>query len=95
MSTTAPVSKYVLKPLEEEIELFDRKLAHLLKFDVFPTEEDRQAAATKLSAKRERVVRTIRQLTEPLTVDAIQAPSKKAAAKTKSKIPAKPKAKTA
>lgn len=78
-TTTPPVSKYVLKPLEDEIGLFDRKLAHLLKYEVFASEVDRQAAASKLTARRERVVRTIRDLTEPVAIDAPQvlAPSSK------------------
>lgn len=83
--STQPVSKYVLKPLEEEIGLFDRKLAHLLKYETFPTEEDRQAAANKLSAKRERLVRTVRELTEPSLDSALSSlpPAKKAPAKRK------------
>lgn len=84
MSTT-PVSKYVLKPLEEEIGLFDRKLAHLLKYEVFPSEEERQAAASKLSAKRERLVRTVREMTEVHLDNAQQplSPAKKTPAKRK------------
>lgn len=82
--STQPVSKYVLKPLEEEIGLFDRKLAHLLKYEVFSSEEDRQAAAHKLSAKRERLVRTMRELTEPSLDSAQQLqPAKKTPAKRK------------
>lgn len=100
MSTiTAPVSKYVLKPLEDEIGLFDRKLAHLLKYEIFASEADRQAAAAKLNSRRERVVRTIRDLTEPAAADAPQElapPSKrkratpKPAARSKTKAIAKP-----
>ena len=81
--STQPVSKYVLKPLEEEIGLFDRKLAHLLKYEVFPNEEERQAAAHKLTIKRERLVRTMRELTEPSVEAAPLAASDKAPAKRK------------
>ena len=45
--------KYQLKTLHEEIDLFDRKLAHLLKYDTFATETAREASAAKLRAKRE------------------------------------------
>jgi hypothetical protein len=67
MSTTiAPVNnKYVLKSLEEEIGLFDRKLAHLQNFETFENEEARSIAAGKLSAKRERLIRTLRDLIDP------------------------------
>jgi len=81
--STQPVSKYVLKPIEEEIGLFDRKLAHLLKYEIFSNEEERQAAAHKLTIKRERLVRTMRELTEPTLEAALPPlpPSKKTPAK--------------
>ena len=44
--------KVRLKMLHEEIDLFDRKLAHLMKYDVFPSETERNAAARKLALKR-------------------------------------------
>jgi hypothetical protein len=56
--------KYYLRTLHQEIGLFDRKLAHLLKYETFNTEEDRQAAAGKLATKRETLARTARQLAE-------------------------------
>ncbi len=54
--------KYYLKTLHEEIDLFDRKLAHLQKYDSFPTDAERLSAANKLNAKRELLVKTARQL---------------------------------
>lgn len=54
--------KYYLKSLHEEIDLFDRKLAHLLKYDSFATDAERKASAGKLSAKRELLARTARLL---------------------------------
>ncbi len=54
--------KYYLKTLHDEIDLFDRKLAHLLKYDTFATEADRVASAGKMNAKRELLARTARQL---------------------------------
>ena len=54
--------KYYLKSLHEEIDLFDRKLAHLLKYETFATEAERTASAGRLNAKRELLARTARQL---------------------------------
>lgn len=54
--------KYYLKSLHQEIDLFDRKLAHLLKYETFATDAERSASAGKLSAKRELLARTARQL---------------------------------
>lgn len=96
MSTAPSSNKYFIKSLEEEIGLFDRKLAHLLKFETFPSDTERQVAASKLSAKRERLIRTIRDLTEGTpTAEAAPAPAKKAKAvakpksSTRSKVTAK------
>jgi hypothetical protein len=50
--------------LHEEIDLFDRKLAHLMKYDVFPSETERNAAARKLSLKREALVSKAKALTD-------------------------------
>ena len=54
--------KYYLKTLHDEIDLFDRKLAHLLKYDTFATEAERVASAGKMNAKRELLARTARQM---------------------------------
>src|ERR1700722_678637 len=48
--------KIRLKMLHEEIDLFDRKLAHLMKYDVFPSDVERNAAARKLNLKRDALV---------------------------------------
>jgi hypothetical protein len=56
--------KVRLKMLHEEIDLFDRKLAHLMKYDVFPSETERNAAARKLSLKREALVSKAKALTD-------------------------------
>ena len=99
MSTAPSSNKYYIKSLEEDISLFDRKLAHLLKFESFPTDSERQVAASKLSAKRERLIRTIRDLTEgtPTAEAAAPAPAKKtkAAAKPKTSTRSKAAAKSA
>jgi citrate synthase len=84
MSTAPSSNKYFIKSLEEDISLFDRKLAHLLKFESFPSDSERQVAASKLSAKRERLIRTIRDLTEGTpTAEAAPAPAKKTKAAAK------------
>jgi len=50
--------KYHLKSIHEEIGLFDRKLAHLMKFEKFDTEVERDQAARKLTLKRDSLVQT-------------------------------------
>jgi hypothetical protein len=63
MSTAPAVeSKYHLKSIHSEIDLFDRRLAHLNKFEVFETEAARAAAARKLSLKRDPLVATAKRL---------------------------------
>jgi len=52
---TALESKYHLKTLHADIDLYDRRLAHVLKFEVFATEAARAAAASQpkvLSSRR-------------------------------------------
>ncbi len=63
MSTTPNVeSKYHLKTIHAEIDLYDRRLAHLLKYDVFETEAARAAAARKLTLKRDPLAATAKRL---------------------------------
>ncbi len=50
--------KYYLRSLHDDIALYDRKLAHLNKFETFATEADRVASAKKLNSKRDLLVRT-------------------------------------
>ncbi len=60
---TAPVhNKYYLRTLHEEIDLFDRKLAHMLKYDTFATEAARKTSTSKMEAKRQLLVKLARQL---------------------------------
>ncbi|MGC2301000.1 MAG: hypothetical protein WA476_19495 [Acidobacteriaceae bacterium] len=54
--------RYQLKFLHEEIDLFDRKLAHLLRYEEFPCDADRDAAAKRLMTKRELLARSARQM---------------------------------
>jgi hypothetical protein len=63
MTTNTPIeSKYYLKSVHAEIDLFDRRLAHLMKYDVFETEAARAAAARKLNLKRDPLVVTAKRL---------------------------------
>jgi hypothetical protein len=55
-------NKYYLKTIHEEIGLFDRKLAHVLKYGEFESDEAREAAARKLMKKRETLAETARRL---------------------------------
>jgi hypothetical protein len=59
---TLPSGRYQLKTLHEEIGLFDRKLAHLEKYENFSTEAERVAAAGKLAAKRNLLIRKAQQM---------------------------------
>ena len=56
--------RYYLRSMHQEIDLFDRKLAHLLKHEVFASAEARASAADKLSSKRDQLVRAARGLAE-------------------------------
>jgi hypothetical protein len=63
MSTTPAVeSKYYLKTIHAEIDLYDRRLAHLNKYDVFETEAARTAAVRKLNLKRDPLVAIAKRL---------------------------------
>jgi hypothetical protein len=57
-------NKYTLKTLHEEIDLFDRKLAHMLKYESFATDAARKSSASKMQAKRDLLARTARQMAE-------------------------------
>ena len=59
---TLPSGRYQLKSLHEEIALFDRKLAHLHKYETFATEAERNASAEKLSLKRNLLVKKAQQM---------------------------------
>lgn len=61
MATTSE-GKYQLRSLHEEIDLYDRKLTHLLKFETFASDSTRDAAAKKLRNRRELLVKTARRL---------------------------------
>jgi hypothetical protein len=62
-TTPTPLeSKYHLKTLHADIDLYDRRLAHLLKFEAFATEAARAAAARKITLKRDPLVVTAKRL---------------------------------
>jgi len=54
--------KYFLRDLHQEIDLYDRKLAFLDKYVDFPSQHDREEAATRLLAKRAPLEKTAREL---------------------------------
>ncbi len=60
--STPPPGKYQLRSLHEEIGLFDRKLAHVSKYESFPTEAEREVAVSKLNSKRKLLVRNALQM---------------------------------
>ena len=62
MKKQVPHDKYFLKSLHQEIDLYDRKLAHLEKFAEFDSTVDREGAENKLLAKRASLAETARQL---------------------------------
>jgi len=62
MKKEVPHDKYFLKSLHQEIDLYDRKLAHLEKYVEFASTADRQEAENKLLAKRALLATTARQL---------------------------------
>jgi hypothetical protein len=56
--------KYYLKSLHEEIDLYDRKLAHTAKYEVFASDAERETAIGKMTAKRAILARTAQRLAE-------------------------------
>jgi hypothetical protein len=56
--------KYYLKSLHEDIDLYDRKLAHIAKYEIFASEEDRENAIAKMTTKRATLVRIAQKLAE-------------------------------
>ena len=59
-----PSGKYQLRSLHEEIDLFDRKLAHLKNHETFASEDARSESIGKMSAKRNLLVRKAQQMIE-------------------------------
>jgi hypothetical protein len=56
--------KYYLKSLHEEIDLYDRKLAHMAKYELFASESERETAIGKMTTKRATLARTAQKLAE-------------------------------
>ena len=54
--------KYYLRDLHQEIDLYDRKLAYLDKYEEFASAEEREEAEKKLIAKRAPLEKTALQL---------------------------------
>jgi hypothetical protein len=55
-------NKYYLKTVHDEIGLYDRKLAHMEKYDVFESETAKEAAVRKLTRKRDLLVETAKRM---------------------------------
>jgi hypothetical protein len=55
-------NKYYLKSLHDEIDLYDRKLAHMEKYGHFASDEERANAIGKIATKRATLARTAQQL---------------------------------
>jgi len=62
MRTVVVQDKYYLRDLHREIDLYDRKLIHLEKHEVFATDALREAAVKKMVTKRDALVATARSL---------------------------------
>jgi hypothetical protein len=60
--TATPHDKYFLRSVHQEIDLYDRKLAHLRKFEDFASSADREEAESKLISKRAALEKTAREL---------------------------------
>lgn len=56
--------KYSLRSLHEEIDLYDRKLAHITKYERFASEAERETVLSKMTIKRAALARTARKLME-------------------------------
>lgn len=59
---TVVQDKYFLRDVHRDIDLYDRKMIHLVKHETFATDTLRDAAIRKLSLKRESLVATARAL---------------------------------
>ncbi len=51
-------SRYLLKDLYQEIDLYDRKIAHCQNVEKFDSEEERSRAVEKLAKKRKTLVQS-------------------------------------
>jgi len=60
--TATPHDKYFLRSVHQEIALYDRKLAHLRKYEDFASPADRDEAESKLITKRAALEKTAREL---------------------------------
>lgn len=56
--------KYYLKSLHNEIDLYDRKLAHMSKFELFASAAERATAIGKMTTKRATLVRIAQKLAQ-------------------------------
>ncbi len=52
-----PTTRYELRDVHQEIDLFDRKITHCQNYEKFESETDRAAALQKLVTRRETLVK--------------------------------------
>jgi hypothetical protein len=57
-----PHDKYFLRSIHQEIDLYDRKLAHIRNFVDFASSADREEAVNRLITKRAALEKTAREL---------------------------------
>ena len=62
MRNQVPRDKYFLRSLHQEIDLYDRKLAYLDKYEIFSSPADREEAEKKMVAKRAALAETAKRL---------------------------------
>ena len=62
MKKLLPHDKYFLRSLHQEIDLYDRKLAYLDKYEQFASPADRKEAEGRLLSKRSVLAETAREL---------------------------------
>lgn len=75
MSTPTPPSKYQLKELHRQIDLYDRKIAACETFEKFDSEMARASSRQKLVNRRERLVKSARAMeSQGVEFDAAQLP---------------------
>lgn len=60
--TTNPSTKYHLKDLHQEIDLYDRKISHNEKYGVYDSETLRTAVTKKLQTRRSSLVKAANEL---------------------------------
>lgn len=61
-NSAPPRDKYFLRSLHQQIDLYDRKLSYLNKYETFASDADREEAESKMLAKRATLAKTAKEL---------------------------------